>query len=393
MENLPTTECGQLFCRLGQPEQPVEPEFPERHAEEDSVEGFQFLERKRQMVPSEAPLISEEFSSFSPSGPANISSRSKANATDVISESILPQSDTELDELPKEDSNAVSKRNLPDLVDPQLVKNRTPQQEMEENNSATPPEATPSNFPANHFENCSPRSSMTPSYSACWDSSSLLKTIFVNSTEPTTSAVPSTEVVQPEVVLPAEKINQNHQQPASSDKDMVVVATLSSEPPTAESESQMVADVVETDKEPRALLPSEKSPKPRKFLARVQGLPETILTVFPDKVLFKHPFDPVEMLEFDCMDKATRWILSLAERTLLGELNGSDPSTTSNSQSGDLNSESSDEVVVECDQNETRPEEETASGSKRAVSLKNSIQPQLRIQRESYQVTTGILTY
>ena len=379
MENLPTTECGQLFCRLGQPEQPVEPEFPERHAEEDSVEGFQFLERKRQIVPSEAPLISEEFSSFSPSGPANISSRSKANATDVISESILPQSDTELDELPKEDSNAVSKRNLPDLVDPQLVKNRTPQQEMEENNSATPPEATPSNFPANHFENCSPRSSMTPSYSACWDSSSLLGTIFVNSTEPTTSAVPSTEVVQPEVVLPAEKINQNHQQPASSDKDMAVVATLSSEPPTAESESQMVADVVETDKEPRALLPSEKSPKPRKFLARVQGLPETILTVFPDKVLFKHPFDPVEMLEFDCMDKATRWILSLAERTLLGELNGSDPSTTSNSQSGDLNSESSDE-------------EETANGSKRTVSLKNSIQPQLRIQRES-QVTTGILTY
>ena len=379
MENLPTTECGQLFCRLGQPEQPVEPEFPERHAEEDSVEGFQFLERKRQMVPSEAPLISEEFSSFSPSGPANISSRSKAKATDVISESILPQSDTKLDELPKEDSNAVSKRNLPDLVDPQLVKNRTPQQEMEENNSATPPEATPSNFPANHFENCSPRSSMTPSYSACWDSSSLLGTIFVNSTEPTTSAVPSTEVVQPEVVLPAEKINQNHQQPASSDKDMAVVATLSSEPPTAESESQMVADVVETDKEPRALLPSEKSPKPRKFLARVQGLPETILTVFPDKVLFKHPFDPVEMLEFDCMDKATRWILSLAERTLLGELNGSDPSTTSNSQSGDLNSESSDE-------------EETANGSKRTVSLKNSIQPQLRIQRES-QVTTGILTY
>ena len=251
-----------------QPEQPAEPEFPERLA--------------------------------------NISSRSEANPTNVILKSILPQSDTELDELPKEDSNGVSKRNLPDLDDPQLVKNRTPQQEMVENSSATPPEATTSNFFANHFENCLPRSSMAlitttnpgPSNSACWDASSLLRTICVNSTEPATSAMPSTEAVQLEVVFHAEKGNQLEVQPASSDKNMAVVATLSSKTPTAESElpeameSQMIADVVETDKAARSLLPSEKSPKSRKFLARVQGLPETILAVFPNKVLFKHPFDP-----------------------------------------------------------------------------------------------------
>ena len=156
-----------------QPEQLAEPQFPEQHAEENSVERA--TSDPRQIIPTKEPLISEEFSSFSPSGPAKISPRSEANPTDVISNDqfILP------DDFPQSDT----KRNLPDLVDPQFVKNpstladpgldvfsnfgdsstigtsvgaeKTPRQETEENEPTTPPEATPPDFPANHLENCS----------------------------------------------------------------------------------------------------------------------------------------------------------------------------------------------------------------------------------------------
>ena len=133
-----------------EPQQPVEPEFPEppKVIEEESIprpevdteEIFKVIQLKRKEVeeklgkikqyvnhlasgaiskhPATTELVSEELSSFSPSGPAGISSQSEANPTDVIPEDQshllcdLPPS--ECHEQTKEESN------LPELVSPSL---------------------------------------------------------------------------------------------------------------------------------------------------------------------------------------------------------------------------------------------------------------------------------
>ena len=226
----------------------------------------------------------------------------------------------------------------------------------------------------------------------------------VCSTEPTTSAVPSAETVQPEVLIPAEKMDQKDQQPASSDKD---IATLSTETPAAESElpeateSQLTvqSNTMETDndapvEESQPLLsvppPSVEVPlpKPRKFVARVQGLPATTLEVFPDKVLVKHPFNPEEVVNFDSVDNAKVWLQTLA---LQQELICSEQSKRSNSPD-DSNTKSNDEEVVECGQNATQKEDEPGNVLNRPSSTsafpQNSSQRQKRVRRVSYQVMT-----
>ena len=270
-------------------------------------------------------------------------------------------------------------------------------------------------FPANHFENCSPQPGMflitltkpVPSDSASPNASSLLRSLCMKSTEPTTPAVPSIEkekeTVQPEseVLVPAEKTNQKEEQSdgrcvASSDEDVAVIATVSSKTPTAETElpeantvtSQMAADDVESNEmdtanettveepssHPALPLPSEPLssedeaplPKPRKFVARVQGLPATTLAVFPNEVLVKHPLNPEEVLKFDSIDKAKCWLQTLANRTIRNELNGSDGSKTSHSREDSSSESSDDEVVDVCGQDENREEEAEDSTASRS---------------------------
>ena len=140
---------------------------------------------------------------------------------------------------------------------------------------------------------------------------SLPGTLGVKSTEPT--GVSSTE--QPEDFVPS-KEKDEISDGASSEQDKAVDATLSSKTPTEESElPEANAAAVAS---PIAPPPSEdKVQKPRKFIARVKGLPATLLAVFSNKVLVKHLLNPKQVMNFDSVDNAKVWLQSLA--TLLSD--------------------------------------------------------------------------
>ena len=228
-------------------------------------------------------------------------------------------------------------------------------------------------FAANHLENCSPQPCMSlitltepaPTDSDCSNTSSLPGTLGVKSTEPT--GVSSAENVQPEDFVPPK--DKDGEGDASSEQDKAVDATFSSKTPTAESElPETNTAAAEEPQSPIAPPPSEvKVPKSRKFTARVRGLPSTTLTVFPDKVIVKHPLNPEEVVNFDSVDNAKGWLQKLA----VEELNRSEQSETSN-----LSDDSNSGV---CGHNETRGKEETANGLKGPVSPHNSIQRQLNL--------------
>lgn len=266
-----------------------------------------------------------------------------------------------------------------------------------------------------------------PSNSDFSNASSLLKTLCMKSVEPTTLAAAESKPIereetkrakpesesesgscQNEVAVVAEKINQKDEQstvdcavPSSVDDEIAVVATVSGktnivvgegrELPEANSrKTQMVTDgvnngdiekvnngkVQESRSQPTSSPPSVRSSplppaestsplKPRKFVARVQGLPATTLAVFPDQVLVKHPFHPEEMLKFSSIDKAKCWLQSLANRTLREEFNDSDKSKTSNSADDSFpNSEPSESEEVDvCGEDHAQEQEETADST------------------------------
>ena len=229
-------------------------------------------------------------------------------------------------------------------------------------------------FPSKHFENCSLQSCVVPisltkpvpSDFSFSNASSLLET----STEPKQSA----ETAQADVSVPAEE-KDKQSNGALSEQNLAVVFPTKNPTPESnfpeENKSQIAADGVESNKMQTAnktsAPPSSQSvevplPKPRKFAARVHGLPATTLEVFPDKVLIKHPFNHGEVVNFDYVDNAKCWLQSINKRQR---------ATTSNS--------TDDSNFNVGDQNENRVEEKTAR-LKRTNSTNRSIE-----YRSNYQ--------